>query len=136
MLSTYAPPANTEAPHRHVGHPGFDLAGLSDWLRHAGLDPRGLNLRVLAGGQSDPTFLLEMASGAMVLRKQPPGQLLPSAHAIDREYRVMKALAGSGVPVPRMQTYCADAEVIGTPFFLMEFVKGRSFVDPTLPGLS
>jgi len=119
----------------NIGPCGIDLVRLAGWIRSTGLDASGLQVRVLAGGQSNPTFLLDMTGGMLVLRKQPPGELLPSAHAIDREYRVMNALAGSGVPVPRMQAYCEDATVIGTPFFLMEFVRGRNFVDPTLPDL-
>ncbi|WP_237716964.1 phosphotransferase family protein [Cupriavidus basilensis] len=105
-------------------------------MRQAGLDPGGLSAQVLSGGQSNPTFLLQTASDAFVLRKQPPGTLLPSAHAIDREYRVMQALNGSGVPVPRMVAYCDDAALIGTPFFLMEYMRGRNFIDPTLPELA
>ncbi|KRP98767.1 aminoglycoside phosphotransferase [Bradyrhizobium yuanmingense] len=68
-----------------------------------------------------------------MLRKKPPGALLPSAHAIDREYRVMQALASSGVPVPRMLAWCGDERVIGTAFYLMEFLDGRAFPDPALP---
>ncbi|MBN3854763.1 phosphotransferase family protein [Paraburkholderia sp. Ac-20340] len=112
-----------------------DLERLAAWMHQAGIDAQDLAVRPLSGGQSNPTFLLETASAAFVLRKQPPGALLPSAHAIDREYRVMQALAGTGVPVPRMVTWCDDAAWLGTPFFLMEFVRGRSFIDPTLPGL-
>ncbi|WP_228935584.1 phosphotransferase [Paraburkholderia saeva] len=105
-------------------------------MRQAGLDPRGLSARVLSGGQSNPTFLLQTASDAFVLRKQPPGQLLPSAHAIDREYQVMQALEGRGVPVPHMVAFCDDASLTGTPFFLMEYVRGRCFIDPALPELA
>lgn len=114
---------------------GLDLERLAAWMRQEGLDARGLRARSLSGGQSNPTFLLETEKDAFVLRKQPPGELLPSAHAIDREYRVMQALAGTGVPVPLMVAYCRDASLIGTPFFLMEFIRGRNFVDPTLPSL-
>ena len=88
------------------------------------------------GGQSNPTYRLRHARGSAVLRKKPPGALLKSAHAIEREYRVMKALAGSDVPVPRMHVLCDDASVIGTPFFVMDYVEGRIFWDPALPGLS
>ena len=69
-----------------------------------------------------------------MIRKQPPGPLLPSAHAIDREYRVQSALAGSGVPVPAMLAYCDDRDVIGTPFYVMERVEGRVFAEYALPG--
>jgi len=126
----------TSPPGGSVGCADLDLERLAGWMRQAGLDPRGLNACVLSGGQSNPTFLLQTAGDAFVLRKQPPGALLPSAHAIDREYRVMQALNGSGVPVPRMVAYCDDALLIGTPFFLMEYVRGRNFIDPTLPGIA
>ena len=87
-------------------------------------------------GQSNPTFLLASPSGRYVLRKKPPGQLLKSAHAVDREYRVMKGLEGTQVPVPRMLHLCEDDGVIGTAFFLMEFVDGTVFWDPALPELT
>lgn len=87
------------------------------------------------GGQSNPTFLLEDGSQRYVLRKKPPGKLLPSAHAVEREYRVMQALAESDVPVCRMLLLCEDSDVIGTPFIVMEHVDGRVFHSPTLPGV-
>src|SRR5215467_8770939 len=87
-------------------------------------------------GQSNPTFLLSSPSGRYVLRKKPPGQLLKSAHAVEREYRVMKALEHSDVPVPRMLLLCEDESVLGTAFFIMQFVDGTIFWDPTLPELS
>lgn len=87
------------------------------------------------GGQSNPTYFLHTGARDYVLRKKPPGQLLPSAHAVDREYRVMKALAGS-VPVPPMLAMCDDAAVIGTPFFVMGCVDGRVFRQPHLPGVA
>ncbi|MBX9590582.1 MAG: phosphotransferase family protein [Hyphomonadaceae bacterium] len=86
-------------------------------------------------GQSNPTFLLSSPSGRYVLRKKPPGQLLKSAHQVDREHRVMKALETTDVPVPRMLILCADDGVIGTAFFVMEFVDGKVFWDPALPEL-
>jgi aminoglycoside phosphotransferase (APT) family kinase protein len=87
----------------------------------------------IAGGQSNPTYFVSYGTTArLVLRKQPPGPLLPTAHAIDREYRVLGALAGTGVPVPRVRHYCADASIIGTPFYLMERVDGRVFHDTAL----
>ncbi|HEY0941982.1 MAG TPA: phosphotransferase [Steroidobacter sp.] len=89
-----------------------------------------------AGGQSNPTFLLDAASGKYVLRKKPPGKLLPSAHAIDREYRVLRVLKDAGLAVPRVHLYCDDASIIGTPFYVMEYVAGRIFTDPALPTLS
>ena len=86
----------------------------------------------ITGGQSNPTYLLRAASGAYVLRRKPPGKLLKSAHAVDREYRVQKALAGTGVPVAPMLAYCADPGVIGSEFYVMGHVAGRSFDDPRL----
>jgi len=84
------------------------------------------------GGQSNPTFRLDVGGRAYVMRKQPPGELLPSAHQVDREYRVMKALASTGVPVPRMLVLCEDPHVIGTKFYVMEHIEGRVFSDPLM----
>ena len=95
-----------------------------------------LFIKQFEGGQSNPTYLLETGSGRYVLRKQPPGELLPSAHQVDREYRVMHALAGSPVPVPAMRCLCLDRDVIGTDFYVMDYVDGRLFSDVTLPGLA
>ena len=89
-----------------------------------------------SGGQSNPTYLLRAASGEYVLRRKPPGQLLKSAHAVEREFRVMQALADSAVPVPRTFHLCADEAVIGSVFFVMEYVSGQIFWDPCLPELS
>ncbi|WAI83242.1 MULTISPECIES: phosphotransferase family protein [Achromobacter] len=126
-------------PHSSEAAPGHApdwLPALAAYLSEHGLcDAQSLRVRPLTGGQSNPTYLLEDKAGARVLRKQPPGALLPSAHAIDREYRVMAALAGTDVPVPRMLHYCADADVLGTPFYLMSYARGRVFMDPALPGL-
>jgi aminoglycoside phosphotransferase (APT) family kinase protein len=88
------------------------------------------------GGQSNPTFRLEAGGRRYVLRKQPPGELLPSAHQVDREYRVMKALEHTSVPVPKMVALCEDAAVIGTKFYVMEWVDGRVFVETRLPALT
>jgi aminoglycoside phosphotransferase (APT) family kinase protein len=87
------------------------------------------------GGQSNPTFRLDADGRSYVLRKQPAGELLPSAHAVDREYRVITALGKTDVPVPRTYCYCDDRSVIGTPFFVMDFADGRHFWDPALPEL-
>ena len=87
-------------------------------------------------GQSNPTFRLSSPSGRYVLRRKPPGQLLKSAHAVEREFRVQRALAGTDVPVPRMHVLCEDDAVIGSAFYVMEEVQGRNFDDPRLPGLS
>ena len=94
-----------------------------------------IEVRQFEGGQSNPTYFLRTAERDYVLRKKPPGQLLPSAHAVDREYRVMKALARI-IPVPPMLAMCDDAGVIGTPFFVMGCVEGRVFSQPHLPGVS
>ncbi|MFO1169611.1 MAG: phosphotransferase family protein [Hyphomicrobiaceae bacterium] len=88
-----------------------------------------LEIKQFQGGQSNPTYLLDAGTQRYVLRKQPPGPLLPKAHQIDREHRVMAALAGTGVPVPRMCHYESDASIIGTPFYVMAHVEGRSVAD-------
>jgi aminoglycoside phosphotransferase (APT) family kinase protein len=88
-----------------------------------------------AGGQSNPTFLLRSGASKYVLRRKPPGLLLKSAHAVDREYRVMQALAASAVPVPKMFALCADDSVIGSMFYVMEFVEGRILWNGALPDL-
>jgi aminoglycoside phosphotransferase (APT) family kinase protein len=97
-------------------------------------------IRVLQfeGGQSNPTFHLTDGAGAMyVLRKKPPGKLLPSAHQVDREYRVIKALSDhTDVPVPKPYALCQDDAVIGTAFYIMEFLPGRILADPKMPGIS
>src|SRR6188768_2273326 len=82
-----------------------------------------------AGGQSNPSYRLDTGSGAYVLRKKPPGPLLPSAHAVDREFRVMAALAETSVPVPRVHALCEDDTVIGSAFYVMEYLDGRIFWD-------
>lgn len=109
---------------------------LREYLRtHLGTDGGPITIEPLQGGQSNPTFRLRQDGRSLVLRKQPEGELLPSAHAVDREYRVMTALAQTDVPVPRTCLYCDDRDVIGTTFFVMEFVEGRHFWDPALPEL-
>ena len=119
----------------------FDEARLAAWLEAAvpGFG-RHMTVRQFQGGASNPTFLLSTATDngvqRYVLRKKPPGQLLASAHQVDREYRIMKALQGSGVPVPVMRALCEDPEIIGTAFYVMDYLEGRIFRDATLPGLS
>lgn len=88
-----------------------------------------------AGGQSNPTFRLTSPTGHYVLRRKPPGQLLKSAHAVDREFRVQRALWGSDVPVARVHVLCDDDAVIGSMFYVMEEVRGRHFAEPTLDAL-
>lgn len=92
--------------------------------------------RAFGGGQSNPTFRLTAASGDYVLRRKPMGQLLASAHQVDREFRVIGALAGTDVPVPAVYALCEDDSVIGSMFYVMEYVPGRVFFDPRLPGFS
>lgn len=114
----------------------FDVTALTEYLRGHVPDIRGpIAIEPLSGGQSNPTFRLRADGRSYVLRKQPEGQLLPSAHAVDREYRVITALGRTDVPVPRTYCYCDDRSVIGTPFFVMEFADGRHFWDPALPEL-
>jgi aminoglycoside phosphotransferase (APT) family kinase protein len=95
-----------------------------------------MRLERIAGGQSNPTYFVSTDNRRLVLRKQPPGKLLPSAHAIDREYRVIRALAATDLPVPPAVLFCDDRAVVGTPFYLMERVEGRVFHDCTLAGVS
>jgi aminoglycoside phosphotransferase (APT) family kinase protein len=115
----------------------FDEGALARYLEQHLEGFRGpLTVRQFQGGQSNPTYYLEADGREYVLRRKPPGKLLPSAHAVDREYRIMTALAGTGVPVPRTYVYCADESVVGTAFFLMDCVHGRVFVEPTLPGVT
>lgn len=114
----------------------FDIAALEAYMEtqiDGYLGP--MKVQQFEGGQSNPTFLLETSTGRYVLRKQPPGELLPSAHQVDREYRVMDALDGTGVPVPKMYSLCDDPNVIGTKFYIMEMVEGRLFTKTTLPEL-
>jgi aminoglycoside phosphotransferase (APT) family kinase protein len=94
-----------------------------------------VTIEKFAGGQSNPTYKLITPSGAYVLRRQPPGKLLKSAHAVDREFRVLRALANSPVPVARALHLCEDRDVIGSMFYVMEFCDGRIFWDAALPEL-
>ena len=94
-----------------------------------------LAVRQFKGGQSNPTYLLETPRRRYVLRRKPPGKLLPSAHAVDREYRVIRALHTQGFPVAEPLVYCADESVAGTPFYVMDFVDGRVFWEPQMPGI-
>ncbi|MFO1427757.1 MAG: phosphotransferase [Steroidobacteraceae bacterium] len=121
----------------HQFRPGleFDVGALETFLARQLPEFRGpLRVQQFAGGQSNPTYLLETARANYVLRRKPPGVLLPSAHAIEREFRVMQALAqGSDVPVARALLLCEDPAVIGTAFYVMQHVAGRIFWDPSLP---
>ena len=112
----------------------LDIEKLSDYLTQQLDEFTGIKKsKKFNTGQSNPTYLLETAEKKYVLRKKPPGDLLPSAHAVDREYRIIKALEETKVPVPRTVFLCNDESIIGTIFYVMEFVDGRIFWDPTLP---
>lgn len=95
-----------------------------------------IELEKFAVGQSNPTFKMTSPSGSYVLRRKPPGVLLKSAHAVEREFRVQKALAETGVPVAQMHVLCEDDGVIGSAFYVMQYIEGRHFNDPALPELS
>lgn len=112
----------------------IDTQKLADWLRPR-LDGIGEDavLRQISGGQSNPTYFLDSGSRKLVLRRRPDGVLLPSAHAVDREYRVQAALQDTGVAVPQMLLYSEDRSVVGTEFYVMERVDGRVLHDNTLP---
>ncbi len=115
----------------------FDVAALERYLRDhiEGFDGP-LEVEQFKGGQSNPTYRLRAGARRYVLRRKPPGTLLPSAHAVDREYRVITALAGSDVPVARTYALCTDESVIGTMFYVMDYVEGRVLWDPQLPGMT
>jgi aminoglycoside phosphotransferase (APT) family kinase protein len=114
----------------------FDLGALERYMLNHVKDFAGpLIVKQFRGGQSNPTYYLHTDARDYVLRRKPPGKLLPSAHAVDREHRVISALADSGVPVPRTYALCEDPEVIGTAFYIMEYVPGRILADPRLPGM-
>jgi aminoglycoside phosphotransferase (APT) family kinase protein len=113
----------------------FDAARLEGYLAaHVAGFAGPLAVRQFRGGQSNPTYLLETPACRYVLRRKPPGQLLPSAHAVDREYRVIRALHAQGFPVAEPILYCADESVTGTAFYVMAFVEGRVFWEPWMPG--
>jgi aminoglycoside phosphotransferase (APT) family kinase protein len=111
-----------------------DPARLDAFLRQAMKLEGKMHLAPIAGGQSNPTFFVSYPGRDLVVRKQPDGPVLPSAHAVDREYRVMRALAGSAVPVPDMLLFCDDRTVVGTPFYVMERLAGRVFPDYAMTG--
>jgi aminoglycoside phosphotransferase (APT) family kinase protein len=115
----------------------LDSKALSTYLgKHIAGFGSDCTIQQFLGGQSNPTYLIDDTSGRYVLRKKPPGKLLPSAHAVDREYRVMSALAETGVPVPRMRVLCEDETVIGQMFYVMDYVPGRVITQREMPGCS
>ena len=121
MSDPIALPEQTLATYLEANVPGF----------------RGpLSAQKFKGGQSNPTYLIEAASGRYVLRRKPTGKLLASAHAVDREFRVLRALSGSTIPVAQPLHLCVDDGVIGSMFYLMSYVPGRIFWDPALPELA
>ncbi|GAB4353142.1 MAG: phosphotransferase family protein [Oricola sp.] len=114
----------------------LDTEAVSAWLEWHMPGFKGpVTAEKFPGGQSNPTFRLTTPGGTFVLRRKPPGTLLKSAHAVDREFRVQKALAGTDVPVARMHVLCEDDDVIGSAFYIMEDVRGRNFDDPRLGGV-
>jgi aminoglycoside phosphotransferase (APT) family kinase protein len=114
----------------------FDTRRLQSYLQGHIPDFKGpLAVRQFKGGQSNPTYLLETPRGKYVMRRKPPGRLLPSAHAVDREYRVISALHAAGFPVPSPLLMCDDEETVGTVFFVMSYVEGRVFWNLDLPDL-
>ena len=115
---------------------GLDEKVLAEYLtKHVAGFTGPVSASKFAGGQSNPTFKLETANGSYVLRKQPSGKLLKSAHAVDREYRVLDALKGSAVPVAEVYHLCEDPSIIGSMFYIMQYVEGRVFWDSSLPDI-
>jgi aminoglycoside phosphotransferase (APT) family kinase protein len=119
------------------GRYGLDEEALERWLRaHVDGVEASITVQRIKGGQSNPTYRVSAGEADYIVRKKPPGKLLPTAHAIEREYRILKALDGTDVPVPAVRHLCEDPQVIGTPFYVMDFVPGRTFRNPLLPDLS
>ena len=115
----------------------FDEAALQRYMaKHVEGFTGRLTVQQFRGGQSNPSYLLSAGDRHYVLRRKPPGTLLPSAHAVDREYRIISALQDSGVPVPRTYALSDDPSVVGTAFYVMEYVEGRIFWDAPLPGVA
>ena len=117
--------------------PGYelDLAALTEWLQAevpGFLGP--VQIEQFKGGQSNPTYRLASPSGNYVLRRKPPGETLKGAHAVDREARVLLAVGGAGLPVPKVHAVCMDETVIGSVFYVMDMVEGRIFWDAKVPG--
>src|SRR6478736_587608 len=113
----------------------FDVGRLESYLRdHVEGFAGPITVRQFKGGQSNPTYLVQTPARRYVLRRKPPGKLLPSAHAVDREFRVISALHARGFPVAAPLLYCDDAGIAGTPFYLMDHVEGRVVWEPHMPG--
>ena len=115
----------------------FDEEALSGWLADHAEGFRGpIAVSQFKGGQSNPTYRIDAGDRSYVLRRKPPGKILPGAHAVDREYRVLAALGAQGFPVPKVYGLCEDEGVIGTPFYVMNMVPGRIVWEAEFPGLS
>jgi aminoglycoside phosphotransferase (APT) family kinase protein len=114
----------------------FDTDVLGSYLRRRLGLSGAMELEPVSGGQSNPTYFIDFGPRRFVLRKKPPGKLLPSAHAVDREFRVQSALARSGVPVAPMVLCHSEPDIVGTPFYLMERVEGRIFSESSLNGVA
>ncbi|XP_005102670.1 acyl-CoA dehydrogenase family member 10 isoform X2 [Aplysia californica] len=126
-------PGTTEVPKRLL----LDEGKLENYLKSLGLeDTNPPFIRVFEHGQSNPTYFVSYGGRRMVLRKKPPGKLLPSAHAVDREFKVMSAVQKGGVPVPNMIAFCDDVNVAGTPFYLMDYVHGAVYKELELPEMT
>lgn len=113
----------------------LDLNRLGDWFARKGCTGR-VTATPISGGQSNPTFFVDVGTDRFVLRKKPSGVLLKGAHAIEREFRVMQALGATDVPVPKVRWLEQTADIFGTPFYVMDRVEGRVFSDCTLPGIA
>ncbi|MEO0891252.1 MAG: phosphotransferase family protein [Pseudomonadota bacterium] len=114
----------------------LDLQRLEAWAKAHVADFDGpVQASKITGGQSNPTYRMDTPQGSYVLRRKPPGVLLKSAHAVEREFRVQQALAKSAVPVPRMYALCEDDSIIGSAFYIMERIEGVAFDQPSLPEL-
>jgi aminoglycoside phosphotransferase (APT) family kinase protein len=119
-----------ETPAEHT----VDATKLGEWMRtHIAGFSGPVEVQQFAGGQSNPTYLVESPGRRYVLRRKPPGKLLPSAHAVEREFRVLAALKDSNVPVAPVHALCEDPEVIGSAFYVMDYIEGRIFWDALLP---
>ena len=115
----------------------FDEPALEAYFRDRIPGFKGpMKVEQFRGGQSNPTYRITAGGARYVLRRKPPGKLLPSAHAVDREYTVMTALGSTGFPVPKTYLLCEDETVIGTKFFVMDCVEGRILWDQSLPGMT
>ena len=133
MTEDQLTPVITEVREAHC----FDETALNGYLSKNMSGYEGsLKVWQFEGGQSNPTFLLESGESRYVLRKKPPGELLPKAHAVEREFKVMDALRESEVPVPDVRVLCQDENIIGTPFYVMEHVEGRVSREASLPEMS